>query len=413
VFVGIDPRTDTAQLSASRGKSKTDYLEARLTSSNSDSPFTWLLGANYTKLRSSSTGGVSLEGIAEYIDANPGEFGGQPSSVIAPDDQISREIFNERVKEVAAFGELSYRFDNGFKLTAGGRLFQYRSSPRLQFLPNAFGTPPFDYQPGAAKESGFIPKLSASYEPNRNFMVYALYSEGFRIGGVNVYSARFVGDPDAPQLPLQFESDSTKNYEIGARLDLFDRKLSLDVTGYYINWQNVQVRLFTPGDFLAYTTNGGGANVDGIELAATFRPTNAITLTTSISHSDALLSKFLPDSFAPGGGYRVGSRLPGASEWTMANSVNFDLRDSPLRPRIGIAHRYLSEAPVAFGATLEKGGYHIFDLNASAEVFQGVELGLFAKNIFNKYGILNAPFSFAGSVTRPRTVGAVLRYSLK
>ena len=47
-----------------------------------------------------------------------------------------------------------------------------------------------------------------------------------------------------------------------------------------------------------------------------------------------------------------------------------------------------------------------------AEYDRLVELGVFAKNLFDTYGILNAPFSFAGSITRPRTIGATLRFSL-
>ena len=60
----------------------------------------------------------------------------------------------------------------------------------------------------------------------------------------------------------------------------------------------------------------------------------------------------------------------------------------------------------------------IFETNAlrnglvPVTVAERVELGLFAKNLFNQYGILNAPFSFAGSVTRPRTIGATVRFSL-
>ena len=69
-------------------------------------------------------------------------------------------------------------------------------------------------------------------------------------------------------------------------------------------------------------------------------------------------------------------------------------------------------APVAFGATLEKGDFNIVDLNGSVTVAEKIELGLFAKNLFNQYGILNAPFSFAGSVARPRTIGASVRFSL-
>jgi outer membrane receptor protein involved in Fe transport len=405
VFLGIDPRTGTAPLSGSAGTSETRYGELRL-ASNGEGPFTWLVGANYTKLESAGEDFAFIEGIGTYIDANPGEFGGQPSSVIAPDDFTQRTVNSNDVKEVALFGEASYTFADVFTITGGGRFFEYTSKPRLQFLPNANLVPAFEYEPGAKKESDFIPKVSLTYTPNDRLMVYALYSEGFRLGGINVYSAA------VPGLPIDFGSDSTVNYEVGARIDLVPGMVTLDLTGYHVDWKNIQARLFTPVTFNAYTINGGGADVDGVEASLTIRPTDYATFTSNISYNDARLSALLPDSFAPGGGYAKGTRLPGASDWTVSNQLDFTFDDVPFSPRIGFAHRYLSAAPVAFGAVLEKGDFHLFDLNASAEVGQGLELGLFVKNVFNEYGVLNAPFSFAGSVTRPRTVGASLRFAL-
>ncbi|MXO67740.1 TonB-dependent receptor [Altererythrobacter marinus] len=403
IFVGIDPRTGTPQLSGSAGTSETTYAELRLASAGGG-PLEWLVGANYTRLDAEGTGYAHIEGIGDYIDANPGEFDGRPASEIAPGDFVQRTVDSNEVKEIALFGEASYTFADVFKLTAGGRLFEYRSSPRLQFLPNAELIPPFDYQPGEKKESGFIPKFSLTYTPNDTIMVYALYSEGFRIGGTNVYAV-------ASGAPLNFDSDSTANYELGLRITGAQERVTIDLTAYHMDWNNIQVRLFTPVDFDAYTTNGGGADIDGIEAAISVRPVDFLNLSTSISYNDARLSQLLPDSFAPGGGYAEGTRLPGASEWTIANQVAFDFADAPMRPRIAFAHRYLSEAPVAFGDTLEKGDYHIIDVNASAEVTPGLELGVFVKNLTDTYGILNAPFGFAGSVTRPRTIGASLRFS--
>jgi len=405
IFVGIDPRTNTPQLSGSTGKSETDYLELRLTSAN-DGPFTWLVGANYTKLKSESTDHAYIAGIGAYIDAHPGEFDGQPSSVIAPDDFTQRTVSNNDVQELALFGEASYTFADVLTLTLGGRLFEYKSTPRLQFLANAALIPPFDYQPGEKKESNFIPKVSLTYKPSSNFMIYALYSEGFRLGGTNVYAV-------ASGAPLSFESDSTKNFEIGTRIDAIPGQVTLDVTAYHIDWDGMQARLYTPVDYDAYTVNGGGADIDGVEAVLNIRPTSFLSLTSSVSYNDARLSELLPDSFAAGGGYAAGTRLPGASPWTIANQVEFSFADSPLKPRFGFSHRYLSAAPVAFGATLEKGDYHIIDFNASAEVSPGVELAVYVKNLTDTYGILNAPFSFAGSVTRPRTIGATLRMALK
>lgn len=405
VFLGIDSRTGTAQQSGSDGTSKTDYAELRL-ASNGDGPFTWLLGANYTKLRSDSTDFAFLEGIGAFITANPGQFGGRPASTIAPGDFVRRTVSSSRVREMALFGEASYTVADVLTFTVGGRLFEYKSRPRLQFLPNAALIPPFDYQPGSRKESDFIPKASIAFKPNDLFTAYALYSKGFRIGGVNVFAA-------ATGTPLEFDSDSTTNYEIGAKFDLVPDRMSFDIAVFHIDWNDIQSRLFVPVTFDAYTTNGGGADIDGVELTLNFRPTRNLSYSASVTYNDARLSSLLPDSFAEGGGYGKGTRLPGASEWILANQLDFEMRDSPLRPRIGIAHRYLSEAPVAFGATLQKGDFHLVDLNASIRFTEGLEAGLFAKNLFDEYGILNAPFSFAGSVTRPRTLGASLRFALR
>lgn len=404
VFVGIDPRTNTAQLSGSTGQSETDYLELRLASADSG-PFEWLIGGNYTKLRSRSNDFTFIEGIGAYIDANPGQFGGQPSGQIAPDDFVQRTISSNRVREMAIFGEASYTIADVLTLTVGGRLFEYESEPRLQFLPNANLIPPFDFQPGVQSESDFIPKFSISYEPSDNFMLYALYSEGFRIGGINVFSV-------AAGTPLSFASDSTVNYEIGMRFDIIPNEMSFDITAFHIDWNDIQARLFVPATFEAYTTNGGGANIDGVELTLDFRPTDYLRYTSNLTYTNARLSSLLPDSFAPGGGYAAGTTLPGSSEWMIANQLEFDLSDAPTRPRFAIAHRFLSEAPVAFGSTLEKGDYHIVDLNASAEITEGLEFSVFVRNLFDTYGILNAPFTFAGSITRPRTIGAALRWNL-
>src|SRR3546814_1624360 len=50
----------------------------------------------------------------------------------------TRTISSNRVTEKAIFGEASFDIVDTLTLTVGGRLFEYRSRPRLQYLPNAF-----------------------------------------------------------------------------------------------------------------------------------------------------------------------------------------------------------------------------------------------------------------------------------
>ncbi len=405
-FGNFDPRTKTPLVGIGVGKSKTHYAELRLTS-RGESRFRWLVGANYTRLRGEGSDREELKGIGAYIDAHPAEFGGQPGSVIAPGDADLRNSYINRVTEKAVFGEASFDIVDKLTLTLGGRLFEYRTQSQVTLLPNARKLAPFHYAPAAETQSGFIPKASLTFKPNNDFMAYVLYSEGFRIGGLNAFAMPY------PDLPKTFGSDKTRNYEIGTRFDVVSGTFTVDLTAYHIDWANMQARLFTPGpDQRAYTVNGGGADIDGVELSLSMRPTRNLTFSSNISYNDARLSAPLPDQFAPGGAHPKGSRLPGASEWLLANSIDLNFPDSPLKPRLGFAHRYHSAAPVAFGSVFEKGDFHVVDLNASITIAKRYELGVFAKNLFDQYGILSAPFTFAGSVARPRTVGATLRFRL-
>src|SRR3546814_11841356 len=113
-------------------------------------------------------------------------------------------------------------------------------------------------------------------------------------------------------------------------------------------------------------------------------PTLNLSFSSNIAYNDARLSTLLPDSFAPGGGYAKGTRLPGASEWTLSNSLDLSFADAPLKPRFGLAHRSLSRAPVDFAGTLEKGDFHLVDPNASITVHRRIELGSFANKLSNQ-----------------------------
>ena len=124
VFLGIDPRTGTPELSAGDGRSETGYGELRLASTGKH-PFAWLIGANYTRLTAHETDSERLSGIDTYITAHPAQFGNQSAGVIAPGDEFERTASSNRVREIALFGEASYTLHDVLTLTLGGRVFNY------------------------------------------------------------------------------------------------------------------------------------------------------------------------------------------------------------------------------------------------------------------------------------------------
>ena len=68
-------------------------------------------------------------------------------------------------------------------------------------------------------------------------MVYALFSQGFRLGGEQHPRG---GDRASP---LDYEPDKMNNYEIGLKSKWLDRRLLLNVTAFRMQWDDIQLQL--------------------------------------------------------------------------------------------------------------------------------------------------------------------------
>jgi len=385
--------------------------------STSDARLHWLVGAMYHSSDKNSADNIVQEGAAAFIDANTGDFGGHPGSLLAPNDVISSYQVHQENEESAVFGEVGYGLTDSLALTVGGRFFDTSTESTVTRPPSALFAGFFDavgseFTEGA-DETGFTPKVSLSWRPNDGFMGYGSYSEGFRVGGANPNPPIATG----AGATAAYDSDSVKNYELGVRTTWADSSLQLDATAFHIDWKDIQVRLFTPAPlFLAYVTNAGSADIDGVEFSGVWRVSQSFGLESNVTWLDARLSEFLPDTFAPGGGHAEGTTLPGASEWVVNTTATLSL-EGRWEPRFSARHQYISKAPVAFNSVTERGGFSLVDLRASIRLRENTELAIFANNAFDEYGILNAPFADffpqpLGSVTRPRTVGMTLNWYL-
>ncbi|HEY3811650.1 MAG TPA: TonB-dependent receptor, partial [Caulobacteraceae bacterium] len=120
---------------------------------------------------------------------------------------------------------------------------------------------------------------------------YYTYSQGFRPGGFS----RFARDtaPDANGVaqfhsPVSYAPDTLTNNEVGFKKDFFDRRLQVNLSAYYMNWDNVQIALFQPC-CLGNTTfllNGPSYVIKGAELQFVARPIEELTLSGSATYND-------------------------------------------------------------------------------------------------------------------------------
>ncbi len=391
-------------------------IEARLASTDNGGPFRWLIGTSYIRATKYSFDQMYAPGAEDYIDAHPGDFA-YPGSVLAPNDRIYGYLTNTLNTDFGIFGEATWKPVKGLEITAGGRYYRTRAEGDVDNLAGFVSGSPVDLAGHVdQKESGFTPKASITVRPNGHMLAYFTYSRGYRVGGINPNAGLL------PGLQTSYKSDRVDNYEAGVKTTLWHGVLTLDADVFDMVWKNIQAREFGPApEFYSYVENAGSANVTGVELAATVKPMRNLSLSTSVTYEDARLTSLLPYAFAANGvGYPSGTKLPGSSKWSISNNIDYDLPDLPGKPTIGLSHRYLSQAPVAFYTSLDtpfyRGNYNIFDARVSVTAREHLRFTGFIDNLTNKYGILSGPFSAqttpAYSIIRPRTYGLRVDWSI-
>lgn len=118
-----------------------------------------------------------------------------------------------------------------------------------------------------------------------NLMSYVTYSEGFKAGGFEPRGAELV----------PFEPEEVTNYEVGAKIDAFDRRLRLNAAVFYMQYDDIQVRVAEQGeaitDIYLFLSNAGKAEVSGAELEATLLLGNWL-FNASSSYTDASYKEF-------------------------------------------------------------------------------------------------------------------------
>lgn len=390
------------------GKNRGETYEVRLASAPGG-PLEYVVGLMHDDTKTSLTQAVTAAGLEAFVEAN---FGPGSGASIAPDDLVLRGSVQGRAQESAIFGEGTYHLSDALKATLGGRLFEQKLRLRSMnsgLLPALSGGPT-DLD-GVQKSDGFNPKASVTWTPDRSLMGYALVSKGFRFGGPNVIPA-----VPGSSVPPQFQSDSLWNYELGMRADLMDRRLLLDLTAFYVDWSDIQLRL-TSGS-LNYADNAGTARSYGLEASATLRPLDGVNLTSNATYLNAKLTEaFDPDLAGPAPAVPSGTTLPGASKWQVSNVASYDYRAGAIDWTFLVSHRYTSRAPGALvaGSLISgaaQGGYHLFGARAGLRR-ENFGLTLFVDNIGDARGVTSGTSDpLEQFIVRPRTIGVTLDYRM-
>ena len=251
-----------------------DKLTAELRLSSQGDTFDWIVGAYYEESKDSwlapfatpTTGGRAGTGAGNLYQQSISlqfwewyfsNYYGTPTTYPNATEHWSSGSHTDW-EQFAIFGEVSWHINDSLDLTVGGRYFD-RQNENFFFV-NHPGRVNFNEgEPDTAvpalrqkriannlapagrkgQEDQIIPKVSLRYSIGDDKMVYGLYTQGVRQGGVN----RSRGEPFFPDT---YESDLINNWEIGYRSNFAGGKGRFNVTGYYMLWEDYQLSIVDP-----------------------------------------------------------------------------------------------------------------------------------------------------------------------
>ncbi|WP_338142990.1 TonB-dependent receptor [Sphingobium algorifonticola] len=195
-----------------------------------------------------------------------------------------------KTESYALFGDFNWAFADRWRLSFGGRFTRDQKE-----LSNRFATTGLVGQ-GDGTFKKFTPKVGVDFRPDNNTMLYASWSRGYRSGGFSPRAAT------AATAGTPYDPETVDSYEIGAKLDLLDRKLQFNIAAFASKYKDLQQNTTIPGGPTGnqtITSNVGSANIKGIEADITARPMDGLKLSATVGILDSKFKGFVVGNISP------------------------------------------------------------------------------------------------------------------
>ena len=290
------------------------------------------------------------------------------SGLYGPAIALVTGSFNDQLnKSYAVYGQVTYELTDRLSATAGLRYtHEKKDFERTQkFFPAT--TPfPFDYLSGgllvtdidtSGDWGSLSPKFGLDYEWSDDIMTYASVSRGFKSGG-------FDGRSNDASGAKPYDPETMWAYEIGAKAQFFDRRLTANVALFQNDYTDLQLSSFVAdqsGNFAALFTNAGEATIRGAELELVAHPVEPLTLNATVGYLDGEYNEFI----GPGGiDISDQRKLVNAPRWSarIGGTYSVDLGDNgTILIGADAAYRSKTYTVVSSSEVLAQDGYTIID----------------------------------------------------
>jgi len=343
----------------------------------------------------------------------------------------------------AVFGEVNWRIVPRLTLTGGLRYTYEDKTGRystfvfggLQTSVAALNSAKLSILNGqtyAAKVDGgsLTGRANLAWQLSDDVLGYASFARGAKSGGINM-SGLPLDDSGLPALSKAVvKPEQNTNYEVGLKTRALDRHLIFNIDGYYTRVTDFQANVTDTGAAIAlrtYLANIPKVIVKGFEADATANVTRDLSLRAAVAYADGTYASY-PKGPCPieliGSGTSAcnltGKGLPGLPKWSVTLGGDYA---HPLNALGGASLLLHADAnmrtkqygdPTGSAYTIIR-GYTVVNGSIGVRLKSGLELAVFARNLFNKDYIQNLTIQagnsglILGTPSDPRVIGVTFR----
>lgn len=411
--------------------------EVRFQSDESDR-FEYMAGIYY------SHSNLSVLGYQGFFQAPFGQIFG--SGVYSPETPIAVQISNREVAtNWSIFGSATLHLAEAFRLNLGLRYsIVSKDATREASAGSSIDIPgPDNFVPGppafqnaaltglgadigdfafnSRTDRELMPSVSVEYDLASDVMVYASYTHGFKAGGFSGYFSSSIFDPELVDA-----------YEIGLRSQLFNRRLTFNLTAFYSDYTDLQETttiILPSGGNRQVVGNVAGSVSKGIELSTKLSIMPGLDLSADVSYLDATYTDYVSApctvlqqtlNGVPCFQDLSGKRRAFAPEWSgsVAARYVYDISEA-LQVRLSGSIYFTSmffAQPLA-DPELSQDGYTSFDARIGVGPGDGRwELALVGKNLSDTtigsfwQPTPTSPGSYQAILDPPRSIGIQLSF---
>lgn len=356
-----------------------------------------------------------------------GDFDADGSGVVDAADCIATGFFackvgnsfRQQKVSIATYVDASYAITERIKLRGGLRYTHDRAKLRdfTALLSGMDDVPIANTIPGAAafdattsrddKNDNVSGRIGIDLQASSNTLFYGSYSRGYRGAAFN---AQAFFDPS--ELTVA-KPEKVESFEAGAKMDLFDRMLRLNVAAFWYNYRNQQVLDVDPATLTTPLINLPKSRIRGMEVEGRLRATRLLTL----SASAGLLDTEIREGTSFGLNLR-GNRLITAPKLTASGAVDWDIEAGTSRVfKVHADAAYASRQYYDLFNSASQKGYVLVNGSLSYVLEdKGLTLSAWVRNLADKKYVTNIiDASGLGFIYRqigvPRMYGVTARKS--